>query len=82
MYLVSDSGTSVDTWWSNPFMITDCFGAKQWDLSDTETIFVQGVFALVKILILVAISVYTWKVCQTDRAHHRTSMLGLEEAQG
>lgn len=60
-------------------MITDCFGARQWDLSDAEMIFVQGVFALLKILIPVALSVYTWKVRQTDRAHHRTSLLGLEE---
>jgi len=60
-------------------MITDCFGIQQWDLSDTETIFVQGVFALFKILIPVAIWVYTWTVCRTERAHLRTSMLGLEE---
>jgi len=60
-------------------MITDCFGIQQWDLSDTETIFVQGVFALFKILIPVAIWVYTWTVCRTERAHRRTSMLGLEE---
>jgi len=62
-------------------MITDCFGAgqaRQWDISGTETLFVQGVFALVKMLIPVAISVYTWKVCRTERAHLRTSMLGLE----
>ena len=57
-------------------MIVD---TSQWDLSDTETIFVQGVFALLKILIPVAISVYTWKLCRTERAHPRTSMLGLEE---
>jgi len=50
-----------------------------WDISDTETIFVQGVFALVKILIPVAIWVYTWKVCRTEQAHARTSMLGLKE---
>ena len=60
-------------------MITDCFGARQWDLALTEAIFVQGVFALVKILIPVAISVYTLKVCQTGRAHQRTSLLGLKE---
>ena len=60
-------------------MITDCFGARQWDLSDTETIFVQRVFVLLKLLIFVAVWVYTWKVCKTERAHHRTSMLGLED---
>ena len=60
-------------------MITDCVGLQQWDLSDTETLFVQCVFALLKILIPVAIWVFTWKVCQTGRAHQRTSMLGLEE---
>jgi hypothetical protein len=59
-------------------MITDCVGGQQWDLSNTETIFVQGV-VLLKILITVAISVFTWKVCQTGRAHQRISMLGLEE---
>lgn len=60
-------------------MISECVGFRQWDLSDTEAIFVQGVFALLKILIAVAICVYTWKVCRTERAHPRTSMLGLEE---
>jgi hypothetical protein len=60
-------------------MISDCTGAQQWDLSGTETIFVKGVFALLKILIPVAIWVYTWKVCRTERAHPRTTMLGLEE---
>ena len=68
-------------WWSNPFMITDCFGAQQLDLSDTEAIFVQGVFVLVRILIPVAICVYTWNVCRRDRAHDRTSILKLEETQ-
>lgn len=61
-------------------MITDCMGLRQWDLSDTETIFVHGVFALVKILIPIALSVYTWKVCRPERDHQRTSMLGLEDA--
>lgn len=60
-------------------MITACFGARQWDLSDAEVIFVQGVFALLKILIPIAIWVYTWKVSQTGRAHHRASVLGLDE---
>lgn len=59
-------------------MITDCFGTRQWDLSDTEAIFVQGVFELVKMLIPIAISVYTWKVCESGRPHQRTTMLGLE----
>ena len=68
-------------WWSNPFMISDCVGAQQLDLSDTEAIFVQGVFVLVKILIPVAICVYTWNVCRRDRAHDRPSLLKLEETQ-
>ena len=59
-------------------MISDCFGTQQWDLSDTETIFVKGVFALLKILIPIAIWVYTWKVCQSGRAHQRATILGLE----
>lgn len=63
-------------------MITDCMGMRQWDLSDTEAIFTQGVFVLVKMLIPVAVGVYTWKVCRSDRAHHRTSLLGLDETQG
>ena len=40
-------------------MITDCFGFRQWDLSGTEEFFVQGVFVLVKMLIPIAIGVYT-----------------------
>ena len=63
-------------------MITDCFGAQQWDLSGTETIFVQRVFVLLKLLIPVAISVYTWKVCRTERDHRRPSMLGLDSMTG
>jgi len=59
-------------------MITDCVGAQQWDLSNTETIFVHGVFALLKILTPVVIAVYTWKVCHPDRDHQRDSQLGLE----
>ena len=61
-------------------MITDCVGGGQWDLADTETIFVQGVFAVLKILIAVAVWVYTWKVCQRERTHRRSSVLGLEVA--
>ena len=60
-------------------MITDCFGVRAWDLSNTEEFFVRRLFVLVKLLIPVAISVYTWKVCRTERDHHRTSVLGLEE---
>ena len=60
-------------------MVADCTG--QWSLDDAEVIFVLGVSLLLKALIPVAIFVYTWKVRQTDRAHHRTSMLGLEETQ-
>lgn len=60
-------------------MITDCGGMRLWDLADTEALFVQGVFALSKMLIPIAIGVYTWTVCRTERAHARTSTLGLEE---
>ncbi len=60
-------------------MISDCFGLQQWDLSATEAIFVQGVFALLKILIPVGIFVYTWKVCQSEQSHHRTTLFKLEE---
>jgi hypothetical protein len=60
-------------------MITDCFGLRQWDLSNTEAFFVQGVFTLVEMLIPVAISVYTWKVCHSDRSHNRPRMLGLDQ---
>jgi len=60
-------------------MITDCFGIRQWDLSDTEAIFLEGVFALLKILILVATLAYTWKVRRIEPGHQRTSVLGLEE---
>jgi hypothetical protein len=62
-------------------MITDCFGAGEWDLSGTEELFVQGVFALVKMLIPIAILVYTWTACRTDRSHQRTKLLGLEKTQ-
>jgi len=52
---------------------------SQWDLSDTETIFVQGVLILLKLLIPVAISVYTWKACQPEQTYQCTTMLGLKE---
>jgi hypothetical protein len=76
--MVLKAGTSVNTRWSNPPMITDCAGTHQWDLSDTERIFVLGLFALLKILIPIALSVYTWKICRTESAHERTTTLGLE----
>jgi len=60
-------------------MITDCVGGRFWDASNAEALFVQGVFLLLKVLIPIAILVYTWKVCQTDRAHRRSSVLGLDE---
>ena len=61
-------------------MITDCLGFRQWDMSGTETLFVQGVYLLTKtILIPVAIFVFTLKVSQTGRAHERTSLLRLDE---
>lgn len=60
-------------------MITDCFGTRQWDLSNTESLFVHGVFVLVKMLIPVAMAVHTWKLCRTERSHRRASVLGLEE---
>jgi hypothetical protein len=60
-------------------MITDCAGTRQWNLAETEGIFVFGLFAFVKILIPVALSVYTWKIGRTERAHTRTSLLGLED---
>ena len=63
---------------SNAPMITDCFGVRQWDLSGTETLFVQRVFLLVKMLIPVAMAVHTWKLCRTERSHQRASVLGLE----
>ena len=59
-------------------MITNCFGGNA-DLSDTEAFFVQGVFALIKVLIPVAICVYTLKVSKAERPHQRASVLGLEE---
>ena len=62
-------------------MITECAGnPRLFDLSGTETLFVQGVVALTKtILIPVAISVFTWKISQTGGPHARTSLLGLSE---
>jgi len=59
-------------------MITDCVGGQQWSLEETELIFVRNVFALLKVLIPVAILVYTWKVRRTGQAHQRASMLGLD----
>ena len=62
-------------------MITDCFGARQWDLSDTEAIFVRGILVLLKVVwIHVAVSVFTWKISRPGRAHQRASILGLEAA--
>ena len=63
-------------------MITDCGGGQQWDLADTETIFVQHLLELLKILIAVAVWVYTWKALQPERSHLRSTMLGLENSSG
>lgn len=68
--------------WGLTFMISDYVGAQQWDLSGTETIFVQGVFALLKLLIPVALWVCSRNVRRTERDHQRPSMLGLEDGSG
>ena len=60
-------------------MITDCFGAQAWDLSDTEAIFLQGTFSLLKVMIPAAIWLFTWRLCKTEREENErgVSILGL-----
>ena len=60
-------------------MITDCFGARAWDFSDTEAVFLQRTFALLRIVIPAAIWLLTWKMCHTEQVHQPTSVLGLAE---
>jgi len=61
-------------------MVTNCFGSPLDFSDDIEAFFVQGVFALVKVLIPVAISVYGLKISEAERPHQRRSVLGLEES--
>lgn len=62
-------------------MITDCFvgPAAVWDISETEPVFVENVFALLKLHVPVAMSVFMWEIRKPGRPHHRPSMLLLEE---
>ncbi len=63
-------------------MITDCFGAMAWDFADVETVFVYCTLSLMRIIIPAAIWLLTWRLCDTERSHHRgrVQVLGLDES--
>jgi hypothetical protein len=62
-------------------MVTDCFGARAFDFSDTEAVFLQGSFSLLKMIIPAAICVLLWKlyVANKDGDYRQSEILGLRE---
>lgn len=62
-------------------MITNCGGDPFWNFSDTDAVFLQDAFSLLKIIIPAAIWLFTWRVCVTEKSYHRGNIqvLGLDE---
>src|ERR1044072_7270338 len=62
-------------------MVTDCFGARAWDFSDTEAVFLQGSLSLLEIMIPLAICLLLWRMYVTnkDAARQSISILRLNE---
>jgi hypothetical protein len=62
-------------------MITDCFGAKEWDISDFEAVFLEAGFSFLKIIIPGAICLVMWRIFITNRRESRAGILtlGLDE---
>ena len=63
-------------------MVTDCTGARAWDFSDTEAVFLQGSLSLLEIMIPSAICLLLWRIYFTnkDDARQSVSILRLNEA--
>ncbi len=62
-------------------MVTDCFGARAWDFSDTEAVFLQGSLSLLKIIVPCAICLALWRLhaASKDGSRRNASILGLNE---
>jgi hypothetical protein len=60
-------------------MVTDCGGLGFWDMSDAETVFLNGAFSLMRIIIPAAICLLIWRIRVTNRTQSVTS-LGLDES--
>jgi hypothetical protein len=60
-------------------MVTHCFGNGFFEFEDTEALFLQITFLLLKIVIPGAICLIAWRMLITDRAKPRRTVLGLDE---
>jgi hypothetical protein len=43
-------------------MVTDCFGPGFWDVTDAETVFVQGMVSVLKVVVPAAIALVLWRM--------------------
>jgi len=62
-------------------METDCFGARTWDISDTEAVFLQGALSLLKVILPVALIFLVSRIYIANKsdAHQNISILRLNE---
>ena len=60
-------------------MVTDCAGLGFWDMSDAETVFLNGAASLSKIIIPAAIFLLIWRMRVNNRTQNVT-VLGLDES--
>ena len=62
-------------------MVTDCFSARTWDISDTEAVFLQGTLSLLKVILPVALVFLVLRICVANKsgAHQNISVLRLNE---
>jgi hypothetical protein len=60
-------------------MVTDCVGARSWDFSDSEEVFLQGGLSLLEVILLLAICFLLWRhyVMYKAGEHRSLSILAL-----
>jgi hypothetical protein len=53
-------------------MVTDCFGARAWDISDAEVVFVSGLLSAMRIVIPAALAVLALRLfTRRKKENHR-----------
>jgi hypothetical protein len=76
-----DSGEQLYCAGVKSSMVTDCFGAREWDLSDAEAVFLQGSLSLLKVIIPLTVFFLLWRIYVTNKgsADKNISTLRLKE---
>jgi len=57
-------------------MVTDCFGARAWDISDAEPVFVSGLLSVMKVILPAALAFLIFRLSVRRKEDHR--VLGLD----